>query len=176
MWRAGAAPFVGRFYSTAGISLEPYPVRTEGPAIWLGSWGSETGLRRTASLADGWLASAYNTTPTLFAAGWSQLQDLLPSHGKDPRSFPNALATMWFYITDDRGEADRVMRERVVPTVYRPEEMLRERLPIGPAELFAEKLSAFARAGVQRVFVWPVADEVHQLDLFWETVRPATTA
>ena len=41
--------------------------------------------------------------------------------------------------------------------------MLRERLPIGPAELFAENLLALAHAGVQRVFLWPVADEVHQL-------------
>ena len=176
MWRVGAAPFVGRFYSTEGISLEPRPIREEGPPIWLGSWGSEAGLRRTARLADGWLASAYNTTPTLFAEAWAHLQDLLPSHGKDPESFPNALATMWFYITDDQAEADRVMRERVVPTIHRPEEMLRERLPVGPAELFAEKLSAFAHAGVQRVFVWPVADEAHQLELFWETVRPAIAA
>ena len=41
---------------------------------------------------------------------------------------------------------------------------------------YAEKFcrtSAFAHAGVQRVFVWPVADEAHQLELFWETVRPA---
>ena len=68
------------------------------------------------------------------------------------------------------------MRERLVPTIHRPEEMLRERLPVGPAELFAEKLSAFAQAGVQRVFVWPVADEAHQLELFWETVRPAIAA
>jgi alkanesulfonate monooxygenase SsuD/methylene tetrahydromethanopterin reductase-like flavin-dependent oxidoreductase (luciferase family) len=175
LWRADAGPFVGRFYSTAGISLDPHPVRKEGPPIWLGSWGSPTGLRRTARLGDGWLASAYNTTPELFAAGWSQLQSLLPGHGKDPVSFPNALATMWFYITDDRAEADRVMRERVAPTIHRPEEMLRERLPVGPAELFAEKLSAFARAGVQRVFIWPVANEAHQLALFWETVRPAIT-
>jgi alkanesulfonate monooxygenase SsuD/methylene tetrahydromethanopterin reductase-like flavin-dependent oxidoreductase (luciferase family) len=176
LWRAGATPFVGRFYSTAGISLDPHPIREEGPPIWLGSWGSETGLRRTARLADGWLASAYNTTPTLFAEAWSRLQGLLPSHGKDPESFPNALATMWFYITDNHAEADRVMRERVVATIHRPEEMLRERLPVGPAELFAEKLSAFANAGVQRVFIWPVADEAHQLELFWETVRPAIAA
>ena len=54
--------------------------------------------------------------------------------------------------------------------------MLRERLPIGPAELFAENLSAFAHAGVQRVFLWPVADEVHQLELFWETEQPAIAA
>lgn len=81
---------------------------------------------------------------------------------------------MWFYITESHAEADRVMRERVVPTVHRPEEMLRDRLPVGPAERLAEKLSAFAQAGVQRVFLWPVADETHQLELFWETVtRPA---
>jgi alkanesulfonate monooxygenase SsuD/methylene tetrahydromethanopterin reductase-like flavin-dependent oxidoreductase (luciferase family) len=126
LWRAGAPPFVGRFYSTAGISLDPHPVRTQGPAIWLDSWGSETGLRRTAPLADGWLASAYNTTPTLFAAGWSQLQDLLPSHGKNPGSFPNALATMWLYITDNPHEADRVMRERIDLWVPRTPSMGRE--------------------------------------------------
>ncbi len=173
LWRTGAPPFVGRFYSTAGISLDPHPVRPEGPVIWLGSWGSEIGLRRTARLADGWLASAYNTTPKLFAANWIQLKELLPSHGKDPGSFPNALATMWFYITENQGEADRVMRERVVRTIHRPEEMLRERVPIGPAELFAEKLSDFADAGVQQVLLWPVADELHQLELFWEMVHPA---
>jgi hypothetical protein len=50
---------------------------------------------------------------------------------------------------------------------------LRERLPIGSAELFSQKLSAFASAGVQRVFVWPIDDEAHQLELFWETVQPA---
>jgi hypothetical protein len=25
---------------------------------------------------------------------------------------------------------------------------------------------------VQRVFIWPVADEVHQLERFWNDVRP----
>ena len=80
---------------------------------------------------------------------------------------------MWFYLTDDRDEADRVMRERIVPTIHRPEEVLRERLPVGPAEAFAEKLSDLAAAGVQRVFVWPVADEINQLERFTETVRPS---
>ena len=114
----------------------------DGPPIWVGSWGSDAGLRRAARLADGWLASAYNTTPTAFGEAWARLQDLLPAQGKDPDSFPNALATMWFHITDSQAEADRVMRERLVPTIHRPEEVLRERLPVGPAELFAEKLSA----------------------------------
>jgi hypothetical protein len=42
--------------------------------------------------------------------------------------------------------------------------------------VFAEKLVDFARAGVQRVFLWPVVDEVRQLEVFWETVRPLVTA
>jgi len=175
LWRSDAEPFAGRFYSTEGISLDPHPARAEGPPIWVGSWGSEAGLRRTARLADGWLASAYNTTPDVFAEAWGQLKERLPQQGKDPETFPNGLATMWFFITDDAGEADRIVRERLVPTIHRPEDVLRDRLPIGPPELFAEKLSAFARAGVQRVFVWPVADETRQIELFWEKVRPAVT-
>jgi probable F420-dependent oxidoreductase len=175
LWRRDAKPFAGRFYSTEGIDLRPHPARPDGPPIWIGSWGSPAGLRRVARLADGWLASAYNTTPAQFGEAWSTLQGLLPEHGKQSASFPNALATMWFYITDSRTEADRIMRERLVPTINRPEDILRERLPVGPAAAFADKLSAFARAGVQRVFVWPVAEEIRQLEAFWAQVRPQLT-
>jgi len=176
LWQPEGAPFVGRFYSTEGLPLQPLPAQPGGPPIWVGSWGSDAGIRRVARLADGWLASAYNTTPELFGAAWASLRSKLAGHGKSADAFPNRLATMWCYITDDRAEAERVLRERVVPTVHRPEEMLRERLPIGPPELFAEKLTAFARAGVQRVFIWPVADEVRQLERFWNEVRPLVAA
>ena len=141
----------------------------------MGSWGSGAGLRRVARLADGWLASAYNTTPELFGNAWLVLRSKLADRGRTSDMFPNALATMWCYITDDRVEADRILKERVVPTVHRPEDMLRARLPIGPPELFAEKLSAFAKAGVQRL-IWPVADELHQLDGFWKDARPLFAA
>jgi len=176
LWGRDDTPFVGRFYTTDGIALAPEPQQDGGPPIWVASWGSVAGLRRVARLGDGWLASAYNTTPTVFGDAWADLRGLLAAHGKDPASFPNALSTLWFYVTEDRAEADRVMRERVVPAVHRSEDDLRARLPIGPAEDFAEKLSAFARAGVQRAFVWPVADDIRQLELFWEQVRPAVVS
>jgi alkanesulfonate monooxygenase SsuD/methylene tetrahydromethanopterin reductase-like flavin-dependent oxidoreductase (luciferase family) len=172
LWRPSGAPFVGRFYSTEGLSLEPPPAQPHGPPIWVGSWGSAAGLRRVARLADGWLASAYNTTPQLFGEAWRALRTTLVAHGKAPDTFPNALATMWCYITDDRVEAERILKERVARAVHRPEDMLRDRLAIGPAELFAEKLTAFAQAGAQRVFIWPVADELHQLERFCNEVRP----
>jgi probable F420-dependent oxidoreductase len=172
LWQPQNAPFVGRFYSTEGVFLQPLPAQPNGPPIWVGSWGSDAGLRRAARLADGWLASAYNITAPQFAEAWQSLRSKLTDHGRSPETFPNALATMWCYITDDRAEAERILRERVVPTVHRPEHVLRERLPIGPPDVFAEKLSAFAQAGVQQVFIWPVADEIHQLVRFWNEVRP----
>jgi alkanesulfonate monooxygenase SsuD/methylene tetrahydromethanopterin reductase-like flavin-dependent oxidoreductase (luciferase family) len=175
-WSRDAPPFTGRFYSSEGIALRPLPAQPHGPPIWVGSWGSDAGLRRVARHADGWLASAYNTTPDDFAEAWARLQALLADRGTDPATFPNALATMWFHITDDAAEAERVMRERIVPTIHRPEEILRERVPVGPAEVLAKKLAAFARAGVQRVFLWPVADEVPQLERFWADVRPLVLA
>ena len=51
-------------------------------------------------------------------------------------------------------------------------DLLRDRLAVGPAERFAEQLNAFAAAGVQRVFIWPVADETYQLERFVSEVLP----
>ncbi len=164
--------FSGRFYSTEGITLRPYPAQPSGPPIWIGSWGSDPGLRRVARLGDGWLASAYNTTPELFRDSWDRLRSHLVGFDKDPERFPNGLATMWCYITEDSSETEQVFTERIFPIIDRPQEILRERLAIGPAEDFAEKLIAYREAGVQRVFIWPVGDEVRQLELFDERVAP----
>jgi hypothetical protein len=92
LWQQDGEPFVGRFYSTASIELRPRPTRPSGPPIWIGSWGSDAGLRRTARVADGWLASAYNTTPAAFAGAWRTLPGLLSDEGWDAATFPNALA------------------------------------------------------------------------------------
>jgi hypothetical protein len=108
----------------------------------------------------------------MFADAWASLRDRLAEEGRDAATFPNALATMWFHITDDRAEADRVMTDRLVPAVHRPEAELRERLPVGPAGAFAEKLHAFREAGVQQVLVWPLVDETRQLELFCDQVVP----
>ena len=172
LWDPSAEPFTGAYYSTEGIDLVPQPTQPGGPPIWVGSWGSPAGLRRVARLADGWLASAYNISPPEFADASSALQVMLSDRGRDADPFPNALATMWFHITDDDAAAESVFRERILPTVHRPEDVLRARLPVGPAEAFAEKLRAFRDAGVQQVLVWPVTDELHQLERFRAEVWP----
>jgi alkanesulfonate monooxygenase SsuD/methylene tetrahydromethanopterin reductase-like flavin-dependent oxidoreductase (luciferase family) len=166
-------PFAGRFYSTVGVTLEPPPAQPGGPPIWLAGWGGSRGLRRAAELADGWLASGYNTTPERFAASWANVRERVDARGGDPDRFANGVATLWAYVTEDRAAAERMLADVLAPMLGRPVESLRElSLPIGPAEVCAQRLGDFARAGAQRAFIWPLADDVHQLELFAERVAP----
>jgi alkanesulfonate monooxygenase SsuD/methylene tetrahydromethanopterin reductase-like flavin-dependent oxidoreductase (luciferase family) len=133
------------------------------PPVWIASWGSAAGLRRVTRLGDGWLASGYNTTPQAFGEGRATL----------PAGFPNAIATLWLYVTESRSEAKRMLGDVLAPMLKRPVEALRDlALPIGSAQQCAERLSAYAAAGAERVFVWPLADELRQLELFRENVVP----
>ena len=172
LWNQDGKSFQGKFYNTEGIKLEPYPARNSGPPIWVGSWGSAVGLRRVARLADGWLASGYNTTPELFAEAWEQLCEFLIQSGKDPNLFPNALASMWLYVTENDLEAERMLNEVLAPTLNRPADELRQRLPIGSAQKCAEKLVPYQHVGVQRIYLWPLANEVEQIEIFMEQVVP----
>jgi alkanesulfonate monooxygenase SsuD/methylene tetrahydromethanopterin reductase-like flavin-dependent oxidoreductase (luciferase family) len=152
--------FTGTFYSTAGVTVEP---RSAGPPIWMASWGSPARLRQVARLGDGWLASGYNTTPAAFRDNREALPD----------GFPNAIATMWMYVTESRRESRRMLAEVLAPAINRPVEAVAD-LPllIGSADQCAERLSAYARAGAERVFVWPLADELRQLEAFRRDVAP----
>jgi probable F420-dependent oxidoreductase len=176
LWDEGTLPFRGEFYSTEGLVLEPRPSRRPGPPVWIGSWGSEAGLRRTARLGDGWMASAYNTTPAAFADARSRLGEHLQAAGKDPHLFPNAIATMFLHVTEDRPEADHILQNVLAPMLRRSGEELRERLPVGPAQECARLLNAYRSAGAQRVMLWPVKDEIHQLEKFQEHVAPLIPA
>ena len=175
-WRADGVAFEGTFYSSAGFTLEPTPVQRPGPPIWIGSWGSAAGLRRVARLADGWLASGYNTTPEVFAQAWLDVQAQLTANGRDVTRFENGIATMWCYITEERARADALLADVLAPMLNRPAELLRAQLPIGSAEECAAKLLAYEHAGAQRVFLWPLADERAQLEVFRERVVPLLDA
>ncbi|HYX84563.1 MAG TPA: LLM class flavin-dependent oxidoreductase [Gaiellales bacterium] len=163
---------VGPGSSTRDIGLEPASARDPGPPIWIASWGAPAGLRRAARHGDGWLASAYNTTPDTFGAHRGLLARIRDREG-GARPFATAVATAWMYVTEDGDEAERMLADVLSPMLSRPVEALRAlSLPIGPAQVCAERLSAFARAGAERLFVWPLADDVRQLEVFREQVVP----
>jgi alkanesulfonate monooxygenase SsuD/methylene tetrahydromethanopterin reductase-like flavin-dependent oxidoreductase (luciferase family) len=131
--------------------------------IWIGSWGSKAGMRRVERLADGWFASAYNTTPERFARARASLPD----------GFPNALVTMWAWITDDARDAERVLRDVLAPLLRRDPDELREQLCVGSPARCAELLARYADAGCRRVHLWPIGDEPEQIERAATAVLPA---
>jgi alkanesulfonate monooxygenase SsuD/methylene tetrahydromethanopterin reductase-like flavin-dependent oxidoreductase (luciferase family) len=165
-----APAFEGRFYDSTAV-LEPRPNRADGPPIWIGSWGSDAGLRRVARLGDGWLASAYNTSPDEMAAGRAKLYDALAAAGKDATSFPIALSTIWTYVTSDASKAQKRL-EDIAKMLNRPPDSVAPQVLIGPPEECAAKLRAYAAIGIQLLFLWPIADPNSQLELFQSDVAP----
>jgi alkanesulfonate monooxygenase SsuD/methylene tetrahydromethanopterin reductase-like flavin-dependent oxidoreductase (luciferase family) len=169
----GERPPAGtRFYPLPDTELEPRPRQDPGPPLWIGSWGSDAGLRRVARLADGWLASAYNTSPDGFSTARRRLATELAERGKDPTGFPNALMTMWTWTTDDRAEADRVLADVLGPLLKRDPEELRGQLCVGPPGQCAELLARYVDAGCDRVHLWPLGDERRQLERIATDVAP----
>jgi probable F420-dependent oxidoreductase len=171
LWDVDAPPFVGRFYDTTGVRLAPPPGQPKGPPIWIGSWGSTAGLRRVARLGDGWLASGYNTTPESFATSWRMLGRMLEAEGRDPATFGSTMATTWLYLTDDAIEA-RAVNERLSQMLRRPIDEIEGHLPVGSPAACLDLFGGYRDAGLQRVSVWPMKDEVHQLERIAAEIIP----
>ncbi|HSD24013.1 MAG TPA: LLM class flavin-dependent oxidoreductase [Solirubrobacterales bacterium] len=164
-------PEAPRHYRTpADLELAP-PPRREIP-LWIGSWGSKAGLRRVARSGDGWLASAYNTTPERFSEARRQLAKELADNARRVDGFPNGLATMWTWVAEDRAEVDRVLSQVIAPLLNRDADELREQICVGSVEHCAALLSRYAEAGCERVYIWPLGDERRQIELLASDVAP----
>jgi probable F420-dependent oxidoreductase len=81
------ASYEGRFFSFAGISIEPPPAQPGGPPLWVGG-RSEAAIRRAATLGDGWIPIWVSAEA--FADGLGALPAnvtpavTLPAHVGDP--------------------------------------------------------------------------------------------
>ena len=172
--RKESFPEKARYYPVpSDVELAPGPRQQRGIPLWIGSWGSRAGVARVARAGDGWLASAYNTTPDRFSAARSLLARKLEDQGREADDFPNALATMWTWVSRDRVEGDRVLAEVLAPLLNRDPDELRGQVCVGTVEHCAELLSRYAEAGCRRVYLWPLGDEQRQLELVANEVAPS---
>jgi alkanesulfonate monooxygenase SsuD/methylene tetrahydromethanopterin reductase-like flavin-dependent oxidoreductase (luciferase family) len=124
-----------------------------------------------ARLADGWLASAYNTTPPVFSAAVSRLGEMLADNRRPATDFPNALATMWTWV-GEKADSEHMLTAVLAPLLRRDPDDLRGKVCVGTPEHCAELLQAYAAAGCQRVYLWPLDDEPVQLARIASEVMP----
>ena len=85
---------------------------------------------------------------------------------------PAAVATLWTWVDDDAARAGRMLRDVLAPVVRRDPAELADRVCVGTAEHCARLLTAYADAGCARIHVWPLGDEVAQLERLVRDVLP----
>src|ERR687895_706019 len=112
----------GSYYTLKDMSLTPKPVQKPHPPIYIGSWGSDAGLKRVAKYSNGWMASAYNITPTKFKEKWNFLLAYRKSLGKEEEEqgqqlFDNSVMSMFGYIDDDKVKVRSVIKEILCPSL-----------------------------------------------------------
>jgi alkanesulfonate monooxygenase SsuD/methylene tetrahydromethanopterin reductase-like flavin-dependent oxidoreductase (luciferase family) len=117
--------YKGKYYTLKDMLLTPSPVQKPHPPIYVGSWGSDAGLKRVAKYSNGWMASAYNITPAKFKEKWNFLLAYRKSLGKEEEQpFDNSVMTMFGYIDDDKDKVRKVVREILSPALGRSAEGL----------------------------------------------------
>lgn len=160
--------YKGKYYTLRDIILLPKPVQKPHPPIYVGSWGSEVGLKRLAKYSNGWMASAYNITPTKFKEKWNFLLAYRKSLGKDEEEelFDNSVMSMFGYIDDDKDRVRKVVREILAPALRRPAEDLEQMLLFGSLDKCLHKIRNFVDAGVNRIHFWPVLNYEDQIRIF----------
>ena len=159
----------GKYYTLKDILLTPKPIQKPHPPVYVGSWGSDIGLKRLARYSNGWMASAYNITPAKFKEKWNFLLAYRKSLGnevQDQQPFDNCMMSMFGYIHDDKEKVHGVVKEILSPAVRRPAEDLERMLLFGSPDECLRKIRDLMDAGVRRIHFWPVLDYKNQLRIF----------
>jgi probable F420-dependent oxidoreductase len=115
LWTEGKVSFRGRIYELADGTMAPKPVQKPRPPIWMGV-GHPDALRRTASIADGWMGSG-GSSNAAFMRSVPLLREALEKKGRDPTTFP--ISKRVFLSVHERPAAARTELHRWFSEVYR---------------------------------------------------------
>jgi probable F420-dependent oxidoreductase len=115
LWTQDRVSFKGRYYTVEG-RLEPRPLRTPHPPIWIGGWGDIT-LRRAATLADNWIPGPTADLARLLKGKAQFLQQRRAAGRPDPAEWP---LTRDVIIADTDRRARELAEEHIM-VAYRRE-------------------------------------------------------
>ncbi|HUX87726.1 MAG TPA: LLM class flavin-dependent oxidoreductase [Chloroflexota bacterium] len=170
--------FKGRFYQLHEAKLLPRSPRPTGPRLLIGGTGPKRTLPLTARYADAW--NAGGLSPALYRTTSAQLDELVITAGRDPRSVRRTLMQQIVCYRND-AELRRQLHwlSRQAPelegqsaTAFR--EFLQSRSPnaiVGsPAEVI-EQIHAYSDAGVEEIMIQRMdLDDLEGLQIIAEEV------
>jgi alkanesulfonate monooxygenase SsuD/methylene tetrahydromethanopterin reductase-like flavin-dependent oxidoreductase (luciferase family) len=118
------------------------------------------------------VSSAWHSTPEEFSEAYANLNTALTERGKDPRTFPNAVNTMFMYIDEDGDRARSVAVPIIEQTIRAKFEFEGGHFLVGSYQECQELLRRWMDAGAKEICVWPVTDAVEQARRFGQFLLP----
>jgi len=117
LWTQEEVNFNGKHYQVLGLKIEPRPVSSPHPLIWLGGWG-KLSLKRAAMLGDAWIPGPTADLDKLLSSQ-KIYHDELRSIGIDPSTNPTPLTREVVIAEND--EKAREIADKYVMVNYRDE-------------------------------------------------------
>jgi probable F420-dependent oxidoreductase len=150
LW-SGETPPAGRLFHVPRTRIEPTPVQASGPPIWVGG-RSEAALRRTATLADGYLG--YFLDADGIRTRMARIRELAGS------SRPIVCALMAFARIERDGRSALARAQHRLGALYGTEtRSAAERFGIiGTIEQCRERIAELAAAGVEHLLLSPIVE------------------
>jgi alkanesulfonate monooxygenase SsuD/methylene tetrahydromethanopterin reductase-like flavin-dependent oxidoreductase (luciferase family) len=168
------ASYSGKHFSLKDIVLEPRPVTPGGPPIWISSNLVDSGLRRVARFADGWITNSI--TVDIYRQCWERIMDYAEeaTRAETVAHIPQCLyVTM--NINPDGNKAEKECGDFLSKYYHKPFEEIRKQLLVivGDGARVEDQLRAYADAGAS-VFVVRFAggSQEEQLENFVSELFP----
>jgi probable F420-dependent oxidoreductase len=166
LWTQDKVNYHGRFYHLDDGTMSPKPVQKPHLPIWMGV-GHPNAIRRTASIADGWMGSGGSSIAE-FARSVPLLRDALEKAGRDPGIFP--ISKRIFMAVDERPEVARAELHRWFTEVYHNPPGTDASGIHGTPEQVRERLEEIVAMGANHLMLNPVSRHVEQVEALAEVV------
>ena len=166
LWTQQSVTFRGRFYQLEDATMAPKPVQTPHPPIWMGV-GHPDAVRRTASIADGWMGSGGSSIAE-FGRSVPVLREALVAAGRDPDAFP--ISKRIFVAVDERPEVARAELHRWFTEVYHNPAGTDASGIYGTPEQVRERLEEVIAMGANHMLLNAVSRHVEQTQALAEVV------
>jgi len=172
LWRDTPATFKGRFSAFESVSIDPKPVQTPGPPIWIGG-RSDAALTRAGRQGDGWIS--YVVQPERYAQSVEKIRAAAAGAGRPLGAFE--FSHLAFITVGRDWESAKSVWVAHLSKRYAQdfEPLARKYGIIGTPEQCAEQLGRFAAAGCTYVVVNVIGeprDERDQLERIAADVLP----
>jgi probable F420-dependent oxidoreductase len=159
LWSQEHVTHSSRFFHLDKARLGLRPVQKPLP-IWMGV-GHPDAIRRTASLADGWMGAGGSTMAD-FRRTIPVLKAELEKAGRDPEAFP--ISKRIFMMVDEKPERARTALHRWYTEVYHNPAGTETSGLYGTPEHIAERLEELIANGANHLLLNPVAQYAEQTE------------